>query len=689
MSNVTFNRFVDTGRYYGAGRDLSLNGSRRHAWSAPMAAANRLLVVLIENGGVDLALPDLVDRLVDEVPGASSLIGADLKAQIASSLHEWLVSTTDHLIESAELTLNRYTGAKPDSYGQVVVLRDSTATYAELKNTLLTASQAGKLIDLVILTHGSQDFISVADSINGAKIRAMATANGGPLSLRSVYMMNCVGSSLNQAWIDAGARTSAGSHDNNYLPEPTTYFFFSAWKGGTTFEAAVTGAYRNTIDAMNSALRGIVTGLVPVAGAMLADRIDVGSLPFVVSSRPEVVGAGSLTIGTDTLPPASSGASGGTASTGQSLVTTVLPAGRAVDRPLSVDRSVSADGLVFIARFETPSAALNQRVAAVERFLSERIAHSLTQPQIDALACFGVGVGSAAFQHSTLLRMLDAGDFLGVPAELRKWTKFRTNGQVAESEQLLERRRAEAELFSGGAPSTPLLAVPTSLEVREYSYQQNPALIAGIEVADAIQIGLGAASIVQSQVNAFAAGSLQVTYDAQQRLLTPQARLDMPGAMRPRHTWTRTLFWLPSIRLNAADALIRITWDGNDYGEMGTPTITKDLAATSDWSKSSASINIRAVNRIPDGADPRTWPLWYHYEGSFDPWGNGQWEFNGDFEINAFGAIAFHDHHWVSRSLVDAALDVHPDNWKGADVTVDVPTIPADQMTYLRGHTPG
>lgn len=70
------------------------------------------------------------------------------------------------------------------------------------------------------------------------------------------------------------------------------------------------------------------------------------------------------------------------------------------------------------------------------------------------------------------------------------------------------------------------------------------------------------------------------------------------------------------------------------------------------------------------------------------PWLNGEWDFNGDFEINAFGAIAFHNHKWKSRSLIDFALDVDPDTWKGPDVTAAVPTIPADQMAYLRAHAP-
>jgi hypothetical protein len=679
---MTTNRLVEVNRYYGARPHVRGARSGRHAFAMPASATDRVLVVLIHNGGVDLGLPALVDKLISEIPGASALIGDSLKAQIVTGLQDWLKKTTDQLIETAELTLNRYTGAKPETYGDVVVLRDSDATFGELKSALFAATRAGKVIDLMILTHGDTNFISATDGIDGARIRSMATEFGGPLAIRSVYMMNCIGSSLNRAWLDAGARTSAGSHENNYLPEPTTYFFFSAWKSGQAFEAAVTGAYRKTIDAMNGALRAIVSGLVPIAGPALAERIDVSSLGFVQTSRPEVVGQGTLTVSSDSLPPPA-----GATSTAKDLVTTVLPAGRAASFAMSVPRTVSAGGRTFISRFEVPGAELDLRIASVERFLSDRIAAPLTQAQVDALASFGVGIGSRAFLASTLLRLLDAGDLAAVPAEIRKWTKLRKDGQVVDNEQLLERRRAEAELFAG---VTPNLAVPTSREVREYSYQQNPVLIGGIAVADAIQIGLGAAAIAQSAVQAFPSGTLQVTYDAQQRLLTPQARLDMPGAAAPRNTYTRHLFWFPAIRAGVAQALIVIKWDGNAYGELGTPTITKDLDNTSDWSRSACNISIRAVNRIPVGTDPRTWPLWYHYEGSFDPLGNGQWDFNGDFEIDAFGGLRFHGHKNVSRSLIDATLSgIDNNSWKAADVASTVPEIPADQLAYLRAHTPG
>lgn len=426
MATVTANRFLDTRHYYGDRHDLLIGGRRRHGWATPSSVTDRLLVVLIENGGIDLGLPDLVDRLVTEIPGASSIISDSMKTEVVSSLRAWLLRTTDNLIETAELALNRYTATKPATYGDVVVLRDSAATFAELKNTLFTASRSGKVVDLVILTHGSRDFISATDGIDGARIRSMATEFGGPLNLRSVYMMNCVGSSLNQAWLDVGARTSAGSHENNYLPEPTTYHFFSAWKSGQTFESAVTGAYRRTIDDINAVLRGIVIGLAPLPGALLADQIDVSGLSFVVASRPEVVGAGGLTVASDTLPPAAT-----RASTGQSLVVTVVPPGaRAFSSAVAPTRTLSPSGRTFLGRWEPPGPQLDQRILAAERFVTDRVAVALTQPQIDALLSFAIGIGGAALQRSTLLTLLDAGDLGSVPAEMRKWTKLRRGTQV-------------------------------------------------------------------------------------------------------------------------------------------------------------------------------------------------------------------------------------------------------------------
>ncbi len=67
----------------------------------------------------------------------------------------------------------------------------------------------------------------------------------------------------------------------------------------------------------------------------------------------------------------------------------------------------------------------------------------LTQNQFDALCDFAYNAGCAAFAGSTLLRLLNAGDYNGAAAEFPKWDH--SNGQVIPG--LLCRRLAEQQLF--------------------------------------------------------------------------------------------------------------------------------------------------------------------------------------------------------------------------------------------------
>ena len=110
---ATTNRFLEL-------RRLEPSYSERHArsrprdWVVPQAAANRELIVLLENGGIDLGLRSLVDAVVNLLPGASLVVSDDLRGKIAASMRDWLKQTTDGLLESAELTLNRYSAAQPE-----------------------------------------------------------------------------------------------------------------------------------------------------------------------------------------------------------------------------------------------------------------------------------------------------------------------------------------------------------------------------------------------------------------------------------------------------------------------------------------------------------------------------------------------------------------------------------------------
>jgi GH24 family phage-related lysozyme (muramidase) len=451
------------------------------------AAQDRALVILIENGGIDLGIPALVDKLWPSIPG-SSLLPDSIRTKLVDFVGEKIRSFTDNLLETVELTANRYTAAKPEFFGDVTILRDSTASYQDLKNKLLGLSRDGRVVDLLILTHGSDDYISVTGGINGQKIRDMKTENGKPLPLRSVYMMNCVGSSLNQAWIDAGAKVSSGALHNNYLPEPTTFFFWSAWKDGQTFENAVTSAYRKTINLMKDALNGFLSS-VP-GGSVLAGSIDIENLDFVKDSAPVIQGQRSVTINTDDLAFTQS-------LVASSLSTTVLSSrylnALRFSRTASDDqtrRTLSSQAVDFIKQWEgfvgkmyndpvghctigygtllhrgncdgreseqpyaggiTEAKAtelLAQEAGQFQQVVNDSVSVPLTQNQNDALVSFVYNIGSGAFRNSTLLRLLNQSKYDAVPGELKKWTKARQNGSLVDLPGLVRRRAAEADLF--------------------------------------------------------------------------------------------------------------------------------------------------------------------------------------------------------------------------------------------------
>ena len=891
--------------------------------ASSFSVQDRVLVVLIENGGVDLEINGAARKIVAALPGGS-LIPDGVVDALANKLHDWIKSQTDKLLEDAELSLGRYRAAKGSSYGDVVVLRDGTASYDDLKRTLIDQTRAGRLIDVLILTHGSNDFISVRGGIDGQKIRDIKTANGGPLSIRAVYMMNCVGASLNQAWIDAGARASAGSQANNYLPEPTTYFFWTAWKDGAGFEAAVLSAYRKTVNLLNDAINGMVAAVAPMLAAL--HDFSISDVDFVRGSAPVVSGARGITIGSDDLSTARSLSS--------SLATTIMPVGllRALsEAPATVvpPRQVSPAGLAFIKTFETFRAKLHndayghctigygthlhtgacdgrpveqpygdgiseaqgsdlllRRLAAVQDRVNDRVRAPLTQTQNDALVSFVSDIGVGAFEQSTLLRLLNAGNFGAVPGEMRKWTRERSNGTAVERPALVRRREAEAQLFAGTAPaatasslslsgalsgidytipgafeiipqpsprtcwaavftmmycwrntrstdipsaigtlggsfldmykrdqaldgslaqslydaaglvamrgfnpsadgwvgllkkygplyvdvgyqsgsmthaiivtgiagdgstdgtsiiyadpgdgSTVTMKFPDFLAKFEaksavawpytivhwppatgadatlsitgsstfgvparnapydaFSRQQNPAaIIAGIEVADAAQIGLAAASMVQAQVAA-TQGSFTLSFDKAERLLTNEARQAMPGVAKAgKSKYQKLVLHIPSAHLPDAHADIVVRWEGSAYGEIGTVLIERDLANSSEWTHSSANIVMTWLHQIPtDGVDPRAWPIVYNYSGTYDPFGNGYFEFEGEFQITAFGEIKFNKHNVYSRSLSTWVLKHDTDYYvqRGPDAPAAIPKIPQDQLDYLKKHLP-
>ena len=80
-----------------------------------------------------------------------------------------------------------------------------------------------------------------------------------------------------------------------------------------------------------------------------------------------------------------------------------------------------------------------------ENYINELVSVDLSQNQFDALVSWVYNLGPSNLRSSTLLKVLNSGDYNGVSAQIMRWNK--AGGKVLEG--LTRRREAEARLFSG------------------------------------------------------------------------------------------------------------------------------------------------------------------------------------------------------------------------------------------------
>ena len=80
-----------------------------------------------------------------------------------------------------------------------------------------------------------------------------------------------------------------------------------------------------------------------------------------------------------------------------------------------------------------------------EGYINDMVTVPLKQCQFDALVCWVYNLGPTNLQESTLLKLLNAGDYHTVPAQIKRWNK--AGGQTLQG--LIRRREAEALLFEG------------------------------------------------------------------------------------------------------------------------------------------------------------------------------------------------------------------------------------------------
>ena len=78
-----------------------------------------------------------------------------------------------------------------------------------------------------------------------------------------------------------------------------------------------------------------------------------------------------------------------------------------------------------------------------ENYVNTLVNVPLNQNQYDALVSWVYNLGGGNLKSSTLLKVLNSGDYAGVPAQIMRWNK--AGGKVLEG--LTRRRQDEAELF--------------------------------------------------------------------------------------------------------------------------------------------------------------------------------------------------------------------------------------------------
>lgn len=99
----------------------------------------------------------------------------------------------------------------------------------------------------------------------------------------------------------------------------------------------------------------------------------------------------------------------------------------------------------------TPPKALARALVDVQQFegaLRQCVRVPLHQHEYDAMVSFSYNVGSSAFCGSTLVRKLNAGDYVGACDELPRWV-YAGGRQV---QGLVKRRAAERAMCLGVAP---------------------------------------------------------------------------------------------------------------------------------------------------------------------------------------------------------------------------------------------
>lgn len=82
-----------------------------------------------------------------------------------------------------------------------------------------------------------------------------------------------------------------------------------------------------------------------------------------------------------------------------------------------------------------------------ENAINKLVKKPLTQSEFDSLVSFVFNIGIGSFQKSSMLKLLNQGNFEEAAKQFNVWNKITVNGKKVASKGLTRRRLAEKTLF--------------------------------------------------------------------------------------------------------------------------------------------------------------------------------------------------------------------------------------------------
>ena len=94
---------------------------------------------------------------------------------------------------------------------------------------------------------------------------------------------------------------------------------------------------------------------------------------------------------------------------------------------------------------EEANEMLNEEITEYEEYVNNMVKVPLEQNQFDSLCAWVYNLGPTNLEKSTLLKLLNAGDYHLIPSQIKRWNK--AGGETLKG--LIRRREAESLLFEG------------------------------------------------------------------------------------------------------------------------------------------------------------------------------------------------------------------------------------------------